>query len=354
MRPERRERAWRGLKKEGVGAALISTPENIRYLSGFTGGEALLLVTKGDDYLFVDSRYTTQAHDECKRLTVIETKDKIAGVAQRAEKLGARRLGFEPQHLSFSQHDQLKKTCGAVLVPLSNRCEEMRSTKDPVEIKLIKESATIASKSFLEMVRGIKVGDRERDLALQLENRIRKNGAESIPFPFIVASGTRGALPHGVATSKKIRRGELVTIDFGAVYRGYCSDETCTIVVGRPTARQNRVYQVVKEAHDKAIRRTKPGTKTSAIDSIARGVIEREGLGKYFIHGTGHGVGLSVHEEPRITQQQKYIVEEGMVFTIEPGVYVPHWGGVRIEDLVVVTRQGGEPLSCVPKELMCI
>ena len=206
----------------------------------------------------------------------------------------------------------------------------------------------------MEILGEIKAGIEERAVSLLLEFQIKKSGAEATPFPFIVASGKRGSLPHGLASGKKIRRGEFITVDFGAVYEGYCSDETCTVVVGKPTKKQISVYQVVKDAHDKAISRIKPGVRKKDIDRAAREVIEKAGLGKYFGHGTGHGVGLAVHEEPRIAPRQKGVIEAGMVFTIEPGVYIPGWGGVRIEDMVWVTRDGCDLMSSVPKELICL
>jgi len=350
----RKKRVWNEAGGGELGALLVTVPESIRYLTGFTGSEALLLLTKGRNYLVVDSRYTSQARSECVDTTVIEAQNKLGEISRRTRKLGPKKVGFEPQRLTVAQHKEMEDAGTVDLVPVPGVLERARMAKDAGELKLLRKAAAISSKSFLEVLDNIEVGAEEREIALLLEFQIRKNGAEAIPFPMIVASGKRGALPHGLASRKRIGRGEFVTIDFGAVYRGYCSDETCTVMVGKPTARQKRVYQTVKDAHDKAINAIKPGVRACQVDSVARRTIERAGLGKYFKHGTGHGVGLAVHEEPRIAPEQDVVAEAGMVFTIEPGVYIPGWGGVRIEDTVRVTRQGCEPLSSVPKELCCL
>lgn len=342
------------LRDSKCDSLLVTSPETIRYFTGFTGSEALLLLTESKRFLLVDSRYTSQARGECKTTRVIESRDKIKEIARRARKWGVRKIGFEPERLTVAQHRELKKTGAISLKALPEGLEKIRSLKNPDEIRLLKKSAEISSRSFLEMISEIKAGVEERTIALLLEFRIRKNGAEAAPFPFIVASGPRGALPHGVASGKRIRKGEFVTIDYGAIYQGYCSDETCTVIIGKPTEKQKRIYQVVKEAHDQALGVVRPGVKAHKIDSVARRTIEKAGLGKYFGHGIGHGVGLAVHEGPRIAPRREERIEEGMVFTIEPGVYIPGWGGVRIEDMVWVTSQGCELMSSVPKELYSV
>jgi Xaa-Pro aminopeptidase len=335
-------------------ALLINSPENIRYLTGFTGSEAVLLLAPRGMRLIVDARYTSQARDECRGIAIVETKDKIRGAAKCARDLGVKKIGFEPQHVTVEQYGVLENIGSVDLVPEINGPEKVRSIKEPGELKLIKKAAVISSESYRGILKEIKAGTKESEIGLSLEFCIRKRGADRISFPFIVASGKRGALPHGLSTGKRIGEGEFVTVDFGAVYRGYCSDETCTFVVGKPSRKQKRVYQAVKDAHDKAISKVRPGIKAKQIDAAARGQIEKAGLGRYFRHGTGHGVGLAIHEEPKIAPRQEGRIEEGMVFTIEPGVYIPGWGGVRIEDLVVVTSRGCELMSSVPKGLFCV
>ena len=354
MTKQRTERVRARLREIGLDALLVTSPEGIRYFSGFTGSEALLLLTRNGSFLVVDSRYASQARGESKATTVVESESKTKEVSGHARKLGLKKVGFEPQRISVAQHGELKSAGTVELVPVPEVLERARMVKDAGELRRLKKAATISSKSFLEIVSSIEVGAKEKDIALRLEFQIRNNGAEAIPFPIIVASGKRGALPHGLASVKRVGRGEFVTIDFGAVYKGYCSDETCTVMVGKPTARQKKVYRAVKDAHDKAISTVRPGVRVGQVDSAARKMIEKAGMERYFKHGTGHGVGLAVHEEPRIAPKQNVVAEESMVFTIEPGVYIPGWGGVRIEDTIRVTRQGCEPLSSVPKELWCV
>ncbi len=350
----RTKRVWSEQVNPKVEAILATGREDIRYITGFSGSEALLLLTRDRGFLVVDSRYTNQARSECVGVVVVESNDRIGEISRVASRAGVKRVGFEPRQLTFFQHEELKKKGDIEWMPLADGLDEIRQKKDLGEKRLLKKAAKISSNAFLDILGEIKAGIEERAVSLLLEFQIRKNGAEATPFPFIVASGKRGSLPHGLASGKKIRRGEFVTVDFGAVYEGYCSDETCTVVVGKPTKKQKSVYQVVKDAHEKAISRIRPGVRKKNIDRAARGVIEKAGLGKYFGHGTGHGVGLAVHEEPRIAPRQKGVIEAGMVFTIEPGVYIPGWGGVRIEDMVWVTRDGCELMSSVPKKLICL
>jgi Xaa-Pro aminopeptidase len=354
MSSERRKRLWSQLDNKKVDALLITSGETIRYITGFTGSESVLLVSRRGGCLIVDSRYTSQARLECKRMAIKESRNKFKGFVAAAAQRGFKKIGFDPHQLTVSHYRELKKEGTFGLVELAENIEAIRSVKDAGELKLLKKAADISSNSFLDVLDEIRPGVREEAIALSLEYKIKKNGAETTPFPLIVTSGKRGALPHGLATDKKVRKGEFVTVDFGAVYKGYCSDETCTVVIGKPAKKQKMVYQAVKEAHDKAMNAVRPGMKAHAIDVVARDVLEQAGLGHYFGHGTGHGVGLAVHEEPRIAPHQEAIIEKDMVFTIEPGVYIPGWGGVRIEDTVRVTRGGCEPVSSVSKELYCI
>jgi Xaa-Pro aminopeptidase len=221
-------------------------------------------------------------------------------------------------------------------------------------LRFLAGSADIASQALLGILDLIRPGVPEREVALGLEFAMKNAGADDKSFDFIVASGPRGALPHGKASDKKIQVGELVTLDFGAVYRGYHSDETVTVAVGTPDSRQKEIYSIVRDAHDKALEAVKPGISLKDLDGIARRYIEGKGYGNYFGHGLGHGVGLEVHEKPTVSFRSEQTAGEGMVFTIEPGIYIPDWGGVRIEDTVVVTQDGCRLLTSVPKELMIL
>jgi Xaa-Pro aminopeptidase len=354
MNKERVKRLWSLLEEKGLDALLITTKEMIRYITGFSGSESVFLLTKRGGYLIVDSRYTSQAGAECREFVVVEEREKFKGCQRIVLKRGLKKIGFDPHTVTVAQHRALRRRGKIELVGLQKSFEGIRAVKDPGELQIIKKAARIASGSFTELLGEIEVGVREIDIAAALEYKIKKKGAEDIPFPFIVASGKRGAYPHGVASNKKIRGNEFITVDFGAVYRGYCSDETCTIFVGKTQKRQEVVYRAVKEAHDRAVEAVRPGKPAREIDETARAVLEQAGLGKYFRHGTGHGVGLAIHEEPRIAPKQETVLEKNMVFTIEPGVYIPGWGGIRIEDTVRVTRGGCELMSSVPKALIRI
>ncbi len=340
--------------KSGVDALVITSPESIRYLTGFSGSESLLIIDRKEGVLFVDSRYTAQGRHVCGDVQTVECVIKLDRALQYLRDSGLSNVGFDPQKLTVAQKKIFDAPGLFNLVELPDLMEGVRSIKDADEIGRIRNAARIASAAFEEVLSEARVGSREKEIALQLEFVMRKKGAEAVPFPIIVASGKRGALPHGLASDKKIEKGDLVTMDFGSVYRGYCSDETCTVVFGRPGSRQKKVYQVVRDAHDRAISSIKRGVSAERVDATARGVVEKAGLGKYFRHGTGHGVGLEVHEEPRIAPGRNTILEENMVFTVEPGVYIPGWGGVRIEDLVRVTSDGCELLSSVSKKLLCL
>jgi Xaa-Pro aminopeptidase len=218
----------------------------------------------------------------------------------------------------------------------------------------LKKTAAIASQSLQEVIPLVKPGVREWDVAVELEYMMRKKGAEGPAFQFIVASGPRSALPHGVASNKKIENGNLVTIDFGAIRRGYTSDETCTLVIGKPTPKQRKIYQIVKDAHDHAIAAVRPGKSFKEIDAVARNYINAKGYKAYFNHGTGHGIGLCVHEPPLISFRGEGNIQKDMVFTIEPGIYLPGWGGVRIEDTILVTSKGCEIITAIDKSLLII
>jgi Xaa-Pro aminopeptidase len=295
-----------------------------------------------------------QAEKEAKGFAIKEYHGRWEEVASVIKNAGCGNVGFESYHLTHESYVELKRHLKIPLTPNPKSIKAFRSVKEPKEISLIKKAATIAEQGLKALISQIRSKQREQDLALTLECNIRKLGAEKIPFEIIVVSGKRGAYPHGAPCRKEIKKGEFVTIDFGAIYQGYCSDETCTLIVGKPTQRQKKVYEAVKEAHDQAIAAVAPGVKFTAIDSAARKVLKKAGLDKYFRHSAGHGVGLAVHEAPLISPRGEGVAVPGMVFTIEPGVYIPNWGGVRIEDMVEVTRHGYQLITRVPKELQII
>ncbi|MBI4746217.1 MAG: aminopeptidase P family protein [Deltaproteobacteria bacterium] len=337
-------------------AILITCIENIRYLTGFTGSSGVLLITDNGGIFFTDSRYTEQAGKEVKgKVKIREYKKQVPELS--AAVIGARlkKVGFEDSDLTFQVYQALKKELkGVKLAPLKDRLTLLRGVKSKGELRLISGAVDIAYKAFEKLLPSVKPGKREDDLAVELEYLMRKGGAEGLSFDVIVASGGRSALPHGRAGDRLLKMGDPVVIDFGARYKGYHSDETITLFIGKASERLARIYHTVKEAHDRAIDVVRPGVRFSDIDKAARWFIKKAGYGDYFGHGTGHGVGLNVHEGPSISPNSKGVAEEGMVFTIEPGIYIPKAGGVRIEDMVVVTKNGCRVLTRIPKEMTII
>ena len=351
---ERQQRMWE-VVGERLQAMLVSSPENVRYLCGFAGTEGTLLLTKHRSFFFTDGRYSTQARGQVHGCTIVRFKDKWKDIGRLVKKLGIQLLGFEPRHLTVAMLWELEKELqGVNLQPLSSELDGLRLIKDAGEIRILREAARIACCALQDVLPMIRPGVAERDVAAELEYRMRRHGGECAAFPTIVVSGKRSALPHGTATQKRIRSGELVTIDYGVRYHGYCSDETCTFVLGKPTAKQQQVYKTVLRAHDRALGMVAPGNDLKKIDAAARRYIERCGYQRYFPHGTGHGVGLCVHEQPVVSPRSTLEAQPGMVFTIEPGVYIPGWGGVRIEDMVLVTQDGMEVLTQANKRLQCL
>lgn len=345
----------RYLENAGADALLVSDINNVRYLTGFTGSSALLLLAASDGWFLTDSRYTEQAHQEVHGFQIIEYSRMLEGIAGCISAQGFRHLAFEAGNVSVEFYNNLARSipdCG--LVPLETGIDAVRAVKDEPELAALRRIAALASESFSKVLDRIRPGVREREVALELEFAMRHAGIDNKAFDFIVASGERGALPHGKASDREIQAGELVTVDFGGILDGYNSDETVTLAVGEPDSRQREIYQVVKDAHDRAIDAVRPGISCRELDAVARDYIKSQGYGDYFGHGLGHGVGLEVHEKPVISPRGEGVVEEGMVFTIEPGIYMPGWGGVRIEDTVRVHRDGCEVLTKVPKELIAI
>jgi Xaa-Pro aminopeptidase len=342
----------RGKEVEGI---VFFTAENIRYLTGFAGSEGYLLARADDCLLMVDSRYILQAQEETRGCRVALLEKGIKGVAEHISPLGLKRLGFEAQGISVALFAQLRETMqGMELVPLKEELERLRGYKSGEEIAAIKGAVAMAEEAWQKAVAMARPGITEAEVALELEYAMRQKGSEGVAFDPIVASGPRSALPHARPTSRSLKEGDFLLFDFGARNEGYCSDESCTIVLGRATEEQQRIYAIVKDAHDRAIECVKPGIGLAEIDAAARGHITENGHGSHFGHGTGHGVGLSVHEWPGVGKDSPDRAEAGMIFTIEPGIYIPGRGGVRIEDMVLVTDDGCELLTTIPKDLMII
>jgi Xaa-Pro aminopeptidase len=328
------------MKEKDIEAFVIYKFVNVTYITGFTGDDSVALVTHDKAIFITDGRYTEQAQKEVKDFEVIEHKTGIKEVLKEYIKtLGIKKLAFE-ESISYGQYRELKEFLEIELIPQANLVETLRMVKDEEEIENIKKAQNITDKAFEYLLNFIKVGMTEKEVALELEYFMKKQGAEDLSFDTIVASGKRSSLPHGKASEKVIEKGDFVTIDFGCKVNGYCSDMTRTIVMGKANEKQKEIYNIVLEAQQKAIANLKAGLTSKEADLLARSVIEEKGYGKYFSHSLGHGVGLEVHEAPSLSFKKEEILKEGAIVTVEPGIYIPYFGGVRIEDMVLLKEDG--------------
>ncbi len=349
----RRSAVSSGLAARKLDALLVAFSPNLRYLTGFTGSNGNLLVTPEDAILFTDPRYQLQAAQEttarlkiCKGALVVDVQTAIA-------RLGLKRVGYEPARMTCDLFESLKSRLPmrTSLVPVPGWIEELRMVKSPEELALIRRSVETNSRAFEAVVARARVGITESDLAAELEYRMRRLGAEKPSFETIVAAGARSALVHAQPTGARLRAGDLVVVDMGAFQDGYASDMTRMLFAGRPGARVKRTYRAVLEAQLAAIDRVRAGVGAAQVDRAARQVLKRHGLDRAFVHSTGHGLGLEIHEPPRLGLRDKSHLREGMAITIEPGVYLEGFGGIRIEDTVVVTARGCEILTPTGKQL---
>ncbi len=328
-------------------ASIIFSRANIRYLTGFTGSAGVLIVGRdGWAWLITDGRYKLQSKEQTKgtgvKIAITRLTQKV--IANTLKRAGVRHVGFEGRNCSVaffeSLRDELKGT-RVKLESVAGVVEELRAVKDENELSLIRQAAQLADAAFEHALKVLRVGMTEKELAWEIEAFLRTHSADAIAFPPIIVSGERTALPHGQPSDRKLQKGDLVTMDLGATVSGYCSDLTRTIVIGRPNSEQQRLYRAVWEAQQRGIEALVAKQKGKKVDSIVREVLDKHGLKKLLMHGTGHGVGLEIHEMPSLGQRSKDVLKPNMVVTVEPGVYVPNFGGVRIEDMVLVTD--GEP-----------
>jgi len=356
-------------------ALIVTSAANIRYLSNHTGSSGVLVVTPESVRLLVDSRYREavrmlqQSPSACPGLAVRDVPASYdAALLECLSDLGASTVGFEADHVSVSRHEWWRRTAetqrlGIAFRPTEQAIEEVRTIKDPFEIATLRDAAARLTPVAASVFEAARAGQSERAVAAVLESAIRQAGFERLAFDTIVASGPNTALPHHHAGDRVLTEGDLVVLDFGGVLDGYCSDVTRTVSIGPPSSEARRLYTAVYDAQQAAIAAIHPGVESSVVDAAARNVLEARGLGEAFGHGTGHGLGLDIHEAPRITRVRADVAAEvaaevasvplvpGMVFTVEPGAYVPGFGGVRIEDDVLVTETGCEVLTEVPRDL---
>lgn len=355
MREKRVEKVFALLNTIGLDACLLKGMDNIFYLTGFRGSEGTLLVTKGDVFLMTDFRYITYAQEVTHGLKIIELWDTNNILGDICNQYDIRKIGFDSLRTPFFAYKKWSEAVKNVeLVPLDNTIEEIRKNKEPEEVDRIIKAIDIATKAFAEVFEGIHPGLTEKEIANELDYAMRRFGAEGPSFPTIVASGPRAALPHAEPSEKQIREGEAVIIDFGAQVDGYCSDETCTLSIGEVNGKIQDIFAIVSNAKQLVLDKIKVGMAIKEVDMMVRGYIEEAGYGDFFRHGTGHGVGIAVHESPAINSTGEGLLEEGMVITIEPGVYIPNLGGVRLEDMVLITADAPRVLTRIRKDMLHI
>lgn len=346
------------LKIENLETLLVSNEKNVSYISGFTGDSSILLVSEKGKYLITDFRYIEQAEVECPEFEIIKYDRSLGFREQLVNKLvqniGVQRMCFEQDEVNFTGYEYMVEHIDVELIPTKEIVEDLRYIKDAEEIECTKKAAQIADQAFSKILDFIKPGLTEKEVATELEYYMKKAGADGIAFETILLSGVKTSLPHGKPSDKKIEEGDFITLDFGALYNGYRSDMTRTIVVGKINQEQEKIYNIVKEAQEKALNSIRAGVMGSATDKIARDIIGNEGYRDNFGHGLGHGVGLVIHEEPFMGPTCTRELKENCVVTVEPGIYIPNWGGVRIEDTVVVTKDGCEILTKSSKELIIL
>jgi len=342
------------LQQQNLDGVMIAKPENRRYFSNFTGSAGMLLVTGTALHLFTDFRYMEQAGQQAPGYQIVNAGSKYcSSLLTSCQQIGGiTHLGFESDCMTWEDHCSFKQAMPNIVLEPA-RLDQLRMVKDLAEIAAIREAVRIADEAFVQILPFIKPGRQETEIACELEYIMRKLGSQQPAFDTIIASGKRGALPHGRASEKRIAPGDMITMDFGAVYDGYHSDITRTVVLGHVNPKQREIYDLVLTAQLAGICAVAAGRMCRDVDAAARKVIEDAGYGKYFGHGLGHSLGLAIHEEPRFSPGAgDMILEENMVMTVEPGVYLPEWGGVRIEDTVLVSGQQGVVLTSSTKKLI--
>lgn len=353
---DRQRRLTAKLPEHKLDGLLVSAPANILYLSGFACDNALLLVEPGRTVLFTDPRYRLSAQAESACQVKIERRPLILAAAAWATRRLVRRLGFEKDHLSYGLFQQLEDTLPASfrLTPAGSLVETLRAVKDEHELERIRRSSQLASQALLQILPSLRPGVRESEVAAELEHNLLRLSGEKAAFEPIVAFGPHSAEPHARPGANCLKTNDLILIDCGATHGHYASDMTRMFHLGPPEARKKHLYEVVLEAQQAALSRIRPGVTAASVDAAARKVLARHGLHKAFVHATGHGLGLEIHERPRLARADRTCLEEGMAVTVEPGVYLQELGGIRIEDTVAVTRTGCEILTTAPKEFIVI
>lgn len=355
----RKENIFKKMSALNVESLFINNEKNIRYLSGYTGEDSYILLSAKTQWFITDYRYSEQAERECEGYEVIVRNRQTTSLGECIEQLlsdnSIDSMGFERDHINYGMIEDIKACINkANIIPTSNLVEDLRYVKDENEIALAKKACKIGDDAFSYLMKVIKVGMTEAEAALELEYKMRKLGGEGVAFDTILLSGTRTSMPHGIPSSKVIEHGDFVTIDFGTLYKGYRSDMTRTFVMGEATEKQKAVYASVLESQKVGVSAVKSGMIGSDVDGQVKEILVRDNYYEFSGKGLGHGLGLDLHEQPFMNPICDLTLQEGCIVTIEPGVYIPGWGGVRIEDTVVVTHDGCEIITNTPKELLII
>lgn len=343
------------LNQQNIDGIIVHDAMNRRYLSGFTGSSGYLYISKNKNVIVTDFRYIEQASKQCRDFEVIDQGP--LGVFSTLLKViseeGSHQIGFEANNVSYADYLDLKLALTNVsLIDTRDFVETIRMIKDENELSNIKEAANIADLAFEHILSLLTIGITETDIALEIEYYMKKHGAQGLSFDTIVASGANSSLCHATPTHKKVQVGDFITMDFGCIYEGYCSDMTRTVVMGKASEAQKKVYNTVLRAQEEALAIIKAGLSGKEVDAVARDIISAEGYGDYFGHGLGHSLGLEVHESPRLSPKGLQLLENNMMVTVEPGIYIPDFGGVRIEDLICVKLDGYENFTKSEKALL--
>ena len=360
MESSRIARVQAALEDEGVDALYVTHLPNVRYLCGFTGSNGCLVIGRSGARFLTDGRYRTQAGEQVQgaEVEIYGLPDELdRGLRRAFADFGAASktmIGFEAAHLTVAALDRLRGLGGFEPVGTKQVVERLRMVKEPAELDRIREAARMADEGLAHVLERVTEGASERELALDLEFYMRRQGADDVSFDLIVAAAERSALPHAHPSERQVEKGRYLLFDLGCIFEGYCSDLTRTVMVGDPDERHREIYDLVARAQQAGLDAVQPGRPAAEVDRAARQVIEDAGYGDAFGHGLGHGVGVEIHEAPTLRSTSSDVLEAGNVITIEPGVYLPGWGGVRIEDLVAVTPGGADVLSRSTKELQVL
>ncbi|HHU60427.1 MAG: Xaa-Pro peptidase family protein [Bacillota bacterium] len=342
------------LRAQEADVFLVTSPINRRYLTGFTGSAGTVWISADKQAILTDFRYVEQVKEQCPDWELIEIEDVNTSLKTLIDDQNVKKIVYEKDFVTVGLLEEWEKNLNAKFVPIGGWVQEMRIIKKSEEIEFIRQAAQIGDRAFAKLLPTINSGITESELAIELEYIVRKMGAEGMSFDPIVASGPRSALPHARPGERVLSVGDFVVFDFGCIVNGYCSDMTRTIVIGEPEERHMLIYDLVLKAQKESLAAIAPGKTGAEIDAVAREIISDAGYGEYFGHGLGHGVGLEIHENPRLSRRDDTVLEPGMVVTVEPGIYLPDFGGVRIEDMVVVTDEGCDVLTSTFKELYVV